>query len=310
MTLIDRFKERASRTLAKNENWNGETFPRVVLLDTCSFCNLKCSMCGHRVMTRRKGRMRENLFERVIDEIAEVNPATRVWMVFFGEALILKKVGIYDMIAYAKGRGLKEIVLNSNGLLLDKEATERLIDVGLDAVYVGIDAFSSETYAKLRVRGDYSTVVENVNRTIQMVRQSSTKKPRVIVQFVEMEENEKEKDRFVAYWKKQGATVKVRPKVSWAGTVEAGNLTATKRYPCHWVMDCAVVAWDGRVVLCAVDYDGRVIAGDVNHQSLQSVWQGYLRRMRDMHQKEPGIHYQRSAEIAKTGRRPLPLSIE
>lgn len=281
--MASRLLNRARRLLFKQETWDNEVFPSVVLVDTTSFCNLRCSMCGHRVMKRKKGRMSRELFDKVVDEIAEVNPAARLWMVFFGEALILKKVGIYDMIAYAKRQGIRDVVLNSNGLLLDEEATARLIEAGLDKIYVGIDAFSSQTYEKLRVGGEYRMVVENVNRALRMIEESPTKKPKLIVQFVEMDQNDKEKKDFIAYWKRQGASVKVRPKVSWAGTVEARNLTATERYPCHWVMDCAIVAWDGRVVLCAVDYDGRFVAGDVNRESLQSIWQGSLKGIREMH---------------------------
>ena len=79
-------------------------FPRVVLIDTVSFCNLKCSMCVHKEMTRKKGIMPWALFTRIIDEIAETKKDARVWMVFFGEALLLKKKkpSIFDMIAYAK----------------------------------------------------------------------------------------------------------------------------------------------------------------------------------------------------------------
>src|SRR3989304_407613 len=83
-------------------------FPKVILVDTISYCNLKCSMCVHKEMTRKKGIMPWGLFTKIIDEIAETDKNTRVWMVFFGEALILKKrkPSIFDMIAYAKGKGL------------------------------------------------------------------------------------------------------------------------------------------------------------------------------------------------------------
>ena len=40
------------------------SFPKVVLIDTVSFCNLRCSMCVHRVMTRKKGVMPWLLFTK------------------------------------------------------------------------------------------------------------------------------------------------------------------------------------------------------------------------------------------------------
>ena len=103
-------------------------FPKVVLLDTCSFCNLRCSMCVHKEMTRPKGFMPWKLSRKLVDEIAATAPATRVWMIFFGEPLVARrrKPTIFDMIAYAKGLGLTDVVMNSNANLLDEESAREL----------------------------------------------------------------------------------------------------------------------------------------------------------------------------------------
>ena len=259
-------------------------FPRVILIDTTNFCNLRCSMCGHRLMTREKGRMSMTLVRKIIDEIAEIDKTTRVWMVFVGEALILR-YRLYWEILYAKRKGLEDVVLNSNGCLLDEETSMGLIESGLDAIYVGIDAFSPETYSKLRVGGDYSKVVANVNTLLGLERRMGVTKPQVFVQFVEMEENEKQVEDFRTYWTEQGATVKIRPKVTWAGTVDPWNTKSIQRYPCYWAMRTFNICWDGRVVLCSVDYDAKFVAGDVSKDSIQSVWLSSLNQIRDMHLK-------------------------
>jgi len=66
------------------------------------------------------------------------------------------------MIAYAKRKGLTDVVLNSNANLLDESAAKGLINSGLDALYVGIDAFTPHTYSKLRVGGNFEKTVQNV----------------------------------------------------------------------------------------------------------------------------------------------------
>ena len=127
---------------------DSKEFPKVVLIDTVSLCNLRCSMCVHKNMKRKQGVMQWKLFTKIIDEIAMENKSTRVWLVFFGEALILSKTkpSIFDMIRYAKSKGLRDVVLNSNANLLGQKAAKDLIACGLDAIYVGIDAFSPVTY--------------------------------------------------------------------------------------------------------------------------------------------------------------------
>ncbi|MFA6030752.1 MAG: radical SAM protein [Elusimicrobiota bacterium] len=262
-------------------------FPKVVLIDTVSHCNLRCSMCVHPRMRRKKGIMPWPLFTKLIDEIAREDKGARVWLVFFGEALILKnrKPGIFEMIAYAKAAGLRDVVINSNANLLDDRAARRLIESGLDAVYIGLDAFSAETYSRLRVGGDYRKTVDNVLNLLRLKRELRAKKPDVFVQFVEMPENRAERPAFVRFWKRHGATVKIRPMVSWAGEIRAGNLVLgnDQRWPCYWAMRTLSVTDSGKVVLCAVDLDAQYIAGDARRRSLKEIWNGKLARLREHH---------------------------
>lgn len=264
-------------------------FPKVVLIDTVSFCNLRCSMCSHKGMKRKKGRMEWPLFKKIIDEIAEINKNTRVWMVFFGEALILKKTkpSIFDMILYAKSAGIKEVVLNSNGNLLDKESSARLIDAGLDAIYIGLDAFSEETYNKLRVGGDYRQTVQNVLDLIEVKKAKKVDKFEIQVQFVELDENIKERDEFISFWISKGVNVKIRQKLSWGGliggTISDSNI---KRHKCYWMMDTMSITNEGDVTICAADPEGRLLLGNLRNQSLKEVWNGKLKELRNLHEKE------------------------
>jgi len=262
-------------------------FPKVILIDTVSYCNLRCSMCVHKQMKRKKGIMPWDLLTKIIDEIAEADKNVRVWMVFFGEALIIKrrKPTIFDMIAYAKSKGLMDVVLNSNANLLDEEAARGLINSGLDAIYIGIDAFKPETYVKVRVGGNYEKTVNNVVNLIELKKQMKSENPEVFVQFVEMDINQDEKEDFIKFWKKEGATVKIRPKVSWAGLVDAPNLVlgVEDRWPCYWAMQTMSITDTGKVVTCAVDLDAKYVAGDVNEKSLKEIWNNKLKEIRQLH---------------------------
>jgi radical SAM protein with 4Fe4S-binding SPASM domain len=262
-------------------------FPKVVLIDTISFCNLRCSMCVHKNMQRKKGIMPWQLYTKIIDEIAANDKTVRVWLVFFGEALILKrrKPTIFDMIRYAKDKGLNDVVLNSNANLLDAEAARELIDARLDAIYIGLDSFSEETYSKIRVGGNYKQTVENVLGLIRLQKELKKLTPKVFVQFVEMDVNKHEKENFIKFWSDNGATVKIRPKVSWAGAIEAPNLVMgnDERWPCYWAMRTMSITDQGKVVTCAVDLDARFVAGEITKQTLKEIWNGKLHELRELH---------------------------
>jgi len=267
-----------------NEKGN---FPSVILLDTISHCNLKCSMCVHVDMEREKGCMSRKLFTKLIDEIALENNSVRVWMIFFGEPFVKKrkKPTIFDMIKHAKEKGLEDVVVNSNGNLMEEDDARRIIESGLDAIYFGIDAHSKETYDIIRVGGDHEKVIKNIKRLISLKKEMGSATPDIFVQFVEMENNFHEKEDFIKFWNDAGAKVKIRPKVSWAGMIDAPNLTMgnEERWPCHWGMQTLSVTDQGKVVTCAVDLDARFIAGDVNNQTIKEIWNGKLAELRNMH---------------------------
>jgi hypothetical protein len=99
-----------------------------------------------------------------------------------------------------------------------------------------------------------------------------------------MDENAHETEAFKNYWMGRGVMVKIREKLTWAGTVEAPNLDPSRdRISCPWAMRTAAIHWNGDMAACAVDYDGGFVAGNVGRDSVMSVWQGAHRRFRQLH---------------------------
>ena len=51
-------------------------FPEVVLIDNCSACNLRCSMCDHKNIRKYRAikTMARPLYTKIVDEIAQENP--------------------------------------------------------------------------------------------------------------------------------------------------------------------------------------------------------------------------------------------
>ena len=118
-----------------------------------------------------------------------------------------------------------------------------------------------------------------------MKKKMGFKTPEVYVQFVEMDLNKAEKDGFIRFWKKHGANVKIRPKVSWAGLIDAPNLVLGNkdRRPCYWAMRTMSITDTGKVVTCAVDLDAKFVAGDAKTHSLKEIWNGRLKELRKLH---------------------------
>jgi uncharacterized Fe-S cluster-containing radical SAM superfamily protein len=263
-------------------------FPDTIVIDNFSGCNLQCSQCDHKNIRkyRKIQRMGWNLYTKMIDEIAKEKPSTRVWEIFFGEPFLCTDMP--QRIAYAKNKGLKDVVLNTNGVLMTPDKSLEVIKAGLDAISVGIDAYKHSTYDKIRVGGDYIRVVRNVLDYQGLLHQYGHDGQRLFVQFVESDLNASEVGDFRKFWNSRGIAVKIRPKVSWAGLVDASNLTAenqSRRKPCYWLMRTMAICADGSVALCGVDLHCRVKCGDANTQTIKELWDGKLAEYRSMHRE-------------------------
>ncbi len=256
-------------------------FPHQVLMETTSACQLRCKMCARESAlqkgTLKVGNMEDWLAQKIIDEVAAVNKKTRFWFCFFGEPTISKK--IWQRIQTAKTKGIETTVINTNGNLLTPSICDQIIACGLDEIYVGLDAATSETYAQVRIRGHYDKVVEGVRYLLK----HKGDHLKVTVQFGVYEENEHELDAFKKYWQDLDVPVFIRPKLTWLGYLSEHNPSHENRYPCPWILDSFPIYYNGLVPYCICDWDNRMPVGDIKKQSITEVWQTSYRKWQDLH---------------------------
>jgi MoaA/NifB/PqqE/SkfB family radical SAM enzyme len=248
------------------------TFPSDVVIESTTYCNLNCVMCSNDKITRKRGRLSWSLYIKVVEEIAErAKNTTRLWLCYYGEPLL--RVDLVDMVTFAKSKGIKNVVINSNMNLMSKEKAEGLVKAGLNTVFVGLDACTPEIYEQIRCGGNYEKTVENILIYKKALDEYGTENQQIIIQFIELEQNRHQRQEIVDRWSKLGITVKVRPSVTWQGTnnTEAKNEEGD-RQPCHWLMNVLPVTWDGECVFCGCDYNGQVSCGNLNDMTIYDVW--------------------------------------
>lgn len=256
-------------------------FPARFAVEVSAVCNLACVMCHYPNMRRPKGRMPFPLWQKCADEIAAVSPRTQCWFSFCGEPLLEPDL-LIRMIRYGKSVGLRSLNINTNGTLLTPDLADPILDSGVDLVVFGIDGFSRKTYESIRVNGSRNVLYRNVEHFLAR-RQARSTGPEVQVQFIEMDENEHEIDKFSAYWLEWGATLKIRNKLSWGGKFDTPMcVPAEERIPCPWAVTMMHVFWDGRVPRCPGDTEGEESVGNAWDEPLAVLW-GRLGFYRQMH---------------------------
>ena len=274
-------------------------FPLNVIVEVGNHCNLNCITCINDKLTRKKGYMDIFLYKKIIDEVAEHNPYCRVWLDFYGEPLLVR-YKLYYMINYAKKKGLKNININTNGTLMNKEMAEMLLDSEIDFISIDCDGFSKEVYEKIRVGANRDVFYENVEFLMKRKKEMEAqglKTPIIEMKAMEMEENRHELDQIVSYWRERGAWTTIRRLISWGGQHEGiKHEEMEERYACGHAVGVCAITWDGDVVTCAMDADGKTVYGNVYNESIAEIWK---RRNEEMVSKHLEHKFDEIPEVCK-----------
>lgn len=292
-------RTRLSQIEEKLRDWD---FPPQVVIELTSLCNFSCAHCNHKDLKRKKGSMDEALFKKIIDEIVDVNPDTEIWPTFYGEAFILGD-RLFPLLRYAEKRGARNLVLNSNGSLLHrKDWIDQILTSGLKRFILSLDGFSAETFESIRVGGKRDEIFASVERLLDRKKELDLEYPVIQCQFSLMDQNKDEFPEFKKYWEDRGAEVKSRNMLSWtnSGSVVANNLdyNSNFRIACPWGNNTMAIHFNGDVVACAVDYEGRFVAGNARENSLKQIWDGPHRKL--LREKHASHDWATLPEVCRT----------
>ena len=142
-------------------------------------CNLRCSHClvGQELGPSTLDISSEDAF-RVIDQASELGVSQMTLL--GGEPLT--RPDLVAIVDHAAGKGIN-VSLVTNGILLSEDLFTRLSNAGLSNITISIDGPTSETYDRVRGRGQFKRLSKALDDTFGDVHRNA-KKPRVCVNTV------------------------------------------------------------------------------------------------------------------------------
>lgn len=264
-----------------------DAFPKWFLIETVNTCNARCIMCGIDFDKKAKQIIDDDLYEKIIAEIAENNTRVeRVTLALDGEPLIDKKLAA--RIKRVKAASI-ETHISTNASLLNEKRSRQLIEAGLDKIYITIDSMKKDIYEQIRLRLDFDDVLKNTLDCIKL-RNAAASPMMIRVQMVQQELNHSEADDFESYWAKilsPHDEVVVQKAHNWGNAVEVmafGDEDEINNVPCIAPFGTFVVLANGDARLCCMDVEDTYGLGNLRLQSIREVWQGSLMQAaRDKH---------------------------
>jgi radical SAM protein with 4Fe4S-binding SPASM domain len=257
-------------------------FPKHLRIELTNRCNLACIMCPITEMERTLGNMDIELFKKIVTDAA-ANGTTFVYLHAWGESTIHRDM--FKMVREAKKVGL-QVGLSTNCTLLNEERAREVVDSGLDFLILSMDGAIKETYEKVRKNGDFEVVRQNITNMLE-TKARAGRGPFTVLQLIRMTETQSEVDAFVSYWNNVAPdSVFVKKLWTWDGKAEDINRLLIEEAPnavntvCQALWKQLVIHWNGDVVPCCTDIEGKLHLGNLREQTLEEVWNG--EPMRDL----------------------------
>lgn len=251
-------------------------------------CPMKCVMCPRtKNMTRPQGFMDFDLYKRAIDELVAANKdyvnSRIVWLHHFGESLLHPRFG--DCIAYASGRGVRP-ALSINPIMLKDDVIDALLESKPYLLTMSLDGHDNESFYRIRgVKRSYNASHDSLLRFLD--RKMKTKsRVQVIVSMIDFDMNAESIKAQESYWRNipgvdqflckdfstwDGAAGDIN---ALAGDGRKANTVDRSAAACTLPWEVMTVSWNGDVLPCCYDYDGKMVLGNMGKQSLSEIWNG------------------------------------
>ncbi len=266
-------------------------FPIILLVQTQSFCNGRCSICPYPTTSKKlpQGKMEWSLFQKIIDEATSEPLLSAIVFELHNEPLLDER--IFDCVKYIKSKAPdKRVAMVTNGELLDRFSPEEIVQSKLDALSISLNAHSKETYKSINNGLNYEKVMNNISRILS--NPSTRQKTKLF--FVATEQNEHEVYEATKYWKNRGVRTKVSGVTNRAGSLDrfenirpkighyngSGPAAIWRRLMggvrhalgCHVPFYEMSILFNGDVLICSEDWNRAAVVGNVTTQSLKEIW--------------------------------------
>lgn len=133
-------------------------------------CNFSCKFCCGRHFDQIDLGYEE--YKNIIDCFEDVS-----YLELQGEGEPLLNSSFFDMVTYAKQKGIKVSTITNGSLFTDKNI-EALLNSGMDSIYVSIESVEKEQFKKIR-GGNLEAVISGIEKLIKLRNNLNMRKPTI-----------------------------------------------------------------------------------------------------------------------------------
>jgi radical SAM protein with 4Fe4S-binding SPASM domain len=154
------------------------TYPRQIEIEITLKCNKTCILCEHTYWHEKSEELSLDEFKKIVDQFPKLQ-----WVNLTGEGDAFLNRDYLEMIAYLKKREVSVYLVDSFDLI-DEDRARRLIELGVNGIWVSIDAATKETYEKIKCGCDFERSIGNLKRFIELKKEMGSPIPEICFRYI------------------------------------------------------------------------------------------------------------------------------
>jgi MoaA/NifB/PqqE/SkfB family radical SAM enzyme len=241
-----------------------------IRVETTTKCNYNCIICPRDRFLRKKETMTLEKFRMLFDKIISETPQyDTVTFSGFGEPLLDPTLN--EKIRYVKQKNFNVLIL-SNGSLLTVHRFKELESLGVNSIRISLYGMSPSSYSLVHGLSD-TTKFEKIMHAITQIAKIK-KTTRIILTYNVIDGvNSEDTEKWIEYWEDRVDLIEVWKPHNWVDGRNCRVVQEEKLNSCGrpWTTPLQVQV-DGTVNMCCFDYNGKLLLGDLNTQSLHKIF--------------------------------------
>ncbi|MDO8601460.1 MAG: radical SAM protein [bacterium] len=166
-------------------------YPFKLEAEHTTFCNKRCILCEHTYWKEKSERLDFQQYKAIIDQFPNLK-----WSNVTGEGTGFLNPDFLKILEYLRSKDVSVNFVDEFDFL-DEEKARKLIEMGVNCIWISMDGATKETYEKIKVGCNFEKAIENIKTLLRLKKELGSPFPILCFRFIVNNINYKEMPKMV-----------------------------------------------------------------------------------------------------------------
>ena len=163
--------------------YRNRPYPEAIELETTTACDMACTLCENVYWDEKNINLSWDDFLHIMGQFPDLK-----WIGLTGIGQSWLNPNYMRMLEYCKNKNIY-IENFDNFKHINSERSRRMIEIGVDKLYVSLDAATKETHDKVHKNSNWDVVMDNIKEFDRIKKKLGKRHPKLCFHFIVMKDN-------------------------------------------------------------------------------------------------------------------------